>query len=288
MKLKGKVALITGGGRGIGQAIALTFAREGASVALASRTPSELAETVSKVKELGGDAVSAKADVSQINDVNRLIAYVIEKYSQIDILVNCAGIFGPIGPLVKNDPAKWIETININLIGTVLCCRAVLPYMMAQKSGKMINLSGGGAASPHPNFSAYGTSKAAIVRFTETLSQELKEFNIQVNAIAPGGIATRLQDEVIAAGDLAGKEALAYAKKIKSSGGTSLDKPAELALFLASNESCGLTGKFISAVWDDWQKFGGHIPEISSSDLYTLRRITVVHSSLSDKTCLEK
>jgi NAD(P)-dependent dehydrogenase (short-subunit alcohol dehydrogenase family) len=274
MKLNGKVALITGGGRGIGQAIALTFAREGARVALASRTPSELAETVSQVKKSGGDAVFFKADISQINDVNQLIEYVIEKYHQIDILVNCAGIFGPIGPLVKNDPEKWVQTINVNLIGTVLCCRAVLPYMMAQKYGKIINLSGGGAASPHPNFSAYGTSKAAVVRFTETLGQELKEFNIQVNAIAPGGIATRLQDEVIAAGELAGEEALYNAEKIKTSGGTPLEKPAALAVFLASDESDNLTGKFISAVWDEWQNMSAKIPQIVSSDIYTLRRVT--------------
>jgi 3-oxoacyl-[acyl-carrier protein] reductase len=146
--------------------------------------------------------------------------------------------------------------------------------MIKQCSGKIINLSGGGAASPHPCFSAYATSKAAVVRFTETISEEVKEFNVQANAIAPGGIATRLQDEVIAAGELAGAEALANAKKIKATGGTPLDKPASLAVFLASDESKGLTGKLISAVWDDWQNMGTQISDIMSSDIYTLRRIT--------------
>jgi 3-oxoacyl-[acyl-carrier protein] reductase len=145
--------------------------------------------------------------------------------------------------------------------------------MISQNYGKIINLSGGGAANPHPCFSAYAASKAAVVRFTETISEEIKDCNIQANAIAPGGIATRLQDEVIAAGELAGKEALANAKEIKATGGTPIATPAALAVFLASDESKGLTGKLISAVWDDWQNMKQMIPEIASSDIYTLRRV---------------
>jgi NAD(P)-dependent dehydrogenase (short-subunit alcohol dehydrogenase family) len=276
MKLQGKVALVTGGGRGIGQAIALAFAQEGAKVVVASRTASELNETVAQIKTLGGEGFASPIDVCNYVDVQTLVNSVIERYSKIDILVNCAGMFGPIGPLIKNDMDQWIETINVNLLGTVLLCKTVLPHMIRQYSGKIINLSGGGAANPHPCFSAYATSKAAVVRFTETISEELKDYDIQVNAIAPGGIATRLQDEVIAAGELAGKEALANAQKIKATGGTSLEKPAALAVFLASEESGGLTGKLISAVWDDWQSIGDRIPEIVSSDIYTLRRVTKI------------
>jgi NAD(P)-dependent dehydrogenase (short-subunit alcohol dehydrogenase family) len=274
LKLKDKVALITGGGRGIGQAIALAFAHEGAKVVVASRTLSDLHETVSQVQELGMSALALKADISQIKDVEQMVNATIQEFGRIDILVNCAGMFGPIGPLVKNDTAKWIETVNVNLIGTFLCCKAVLPFMIKQGSGKIINLSGGGAANPHPFFSAYATSKAAVVRFTETFAEEVKQFNVQANAIAPGGIATRLQDEVIAAGELAGAEALANAKKIKATGGTPLDKPAGLAVFLASDESKGLTGKLISAVWDDWQNMSENISEVAASDIYTLRRVT--------------
>jgi NAD(P)-dependent dehydrogenase (short-subunit alcohol dehydrogenase family) len=271
LKLNGKVALVTGGGRGIGQAVALAFAREGAHVVVASRTLQELNDTVTQIKALGAEAAAKDADVSHFDSVNGLVDFVIEKFARIDILVNCAGMFGPIGPFVKNDITQWIETINVNLIGTVLCCRAVLPFMIAQRSGKIINLSGGGAANPHPYFSAYGTSKAAVVRFTETISEELKEYNIQVNAIAPGGIATRLQDDVIAAGDLAGAVALANAQKIKATGGTPIEKPVALAVFLASDESIWLSGKLISAVWDDWQ----NMPQTYAfSDIYTLRRVT--------------
>ena len=151
--------------------------------------------------------------------------------------------------------------------------------MIKHGSGKIINLSGGGAANPQPCFSAYATSKAAVVRFTETISEEVKGFNIQVNAIAPGGIATRLQDEVIAAGELAGAEALAKAKRIKAAGETTLDKPVALSVFLASDESKGLTGKLISAVWDDWQNMGKNASELVSSDLYTLRRVTKLNDN---------
>lgn len=263
--------MVTGGGRGIGQAIALAFAREGAQIVVASRTISELNDTVNKIKTLGAESAAKEADVSNPDSVNNLVAFAVNKFSKIDVLVNCAGMFGPIGPLVKNDVSKWIATINVNLIGTVLCCKAVLPFMIKQLSGKIINMSGGGAANPHPNFSAYGTSKAAVVRFTETISEEVKDYNIQVNAIAPGGIATCLQDDVIAAGELAGKEALANAQKIKATGGTPMEKPVSLAVFLASKESDWLRGKLISAVWDDWQ----NMPRtVALSDIYTLRRVT--------------
>ena len=225
------------------------------------------------MKVSGASALALKADVSKVQDVEKMVESTVKEFGRVDILVNCAGMFGPIGPLVKNDTAKWIETINVNLIGTFLCCKAVLPFMIKQGSGKIINLSGGGAANPHPFFSAYATSKAAVVRFTETFAEEVKQFNVQANAIAPGGIATRLQDEVIAAGELAGAEALANAKKIKATGGT-LEKAAGLAVFLASDESKGLTGKLISAVWDDWQNMGEKISEIVASDIYTLRRVT--------------
>jgi NAD(P)-dependent dehydrogenase (short-subunit alcohol dehydrogenase family) len=287
VKLKNKVAVITGGGRGIGQAIAFAFAREGATIIVVSRTLSELKETVSIIKKTGIEAIALKADISRIEEVDKLIKIVIQRYSRVDILVNCAGIFGPIGPLVTNDTSKWIEAINTNLLGTVLCCKAVLPYMIEQRYGRIINLSGGGAASPHPCFSAYSASKAAVVRFTETLSEEIKQYNIQANAIAPGGIATRLQDEIIAAGELAGIAALEKAKKIKASGGTPLTVPASLAVFLASEESDGLTGKFISAVWDDWKNMGHSILEIAASDIYTLRRVIKIEKICENRRSKE-
>jgi NAD(P)-dependent dehydrogenase (short-subunit alcohol dehydrogenase family) len=140
--------------------------------------------------------------------------------------------------------------------------------------GKIINMSGGGAAYPRPRFSAYSASKAAVVRLTETLSEEVKEFNIQVNAIAPGAVNTRMLEQVLVAGQDAGEKALTEAKRQKEAGGVPLDVPATLAVFLASDDSNGMTGRLISAVWDDWQGMAKRIPDILSSDMYTLRRIS--------------
>lgn len=273
MKLKGKAAIVTGAGRGIGRAIALAFAREGADLVLVSRTFEEVNETARRAREFGVQARPMKADVSRRDDVESMVRLAVEKLCRIDVLVNNAGVLGPIGPLAENDPDRWVETLHINLIGTFLCCRAVLPYMMEERKGKIINLSGGGAASPRPFFSAYAASKAAVVRLTETLADEAKEFNIQVNAIAPGAVNTRLLDQVLAAGDLAGKKEMEAAKRRKERGSTPAEKAALLAVFLASDESDGLSGKLTSAVWDDWATLAERIPEIMASDLLTLRRI---------------
>jgi NAD(P)-dependent dehydrogenase (short-subunit alcohol dehydrogenase family) len=203
-----------------------------------------------------------------------MIEQVLGEFGQVDILVNNAGILGPVGLMVDNDPEHWIGAVMINLVGTFLCSRAVLPLMMKRRRGKIINMSGGGAAHPRPRFSAYSASKAAVVRLTETLSEEVKEFNIQVNAIAPGAVNTRMLDEVLVAGQNAGGKALTEARRQKQAGGVSPDIPAALAVFLASDDSNGMTGRLISAVWDDWQAMAGRIPDILSSDMYTLRRVS--------------
>lgn len=269
MKLKDKIAIVTGAGRGIGRAIALTFAKEGTDLVVVSRTLSEVMETAKQVEALGRQALAVKVDVSKWEDVDNLVNLTLQKFGKIDVLVNNAGILGPVGTLVENDVNRWIETINVNLIGTFLCCRAVLPIMIQQRKGKIINLSGGGALYPRPHFSAYATSKAAVVRLTETLAEETKRFNIQVNAIAPGAIKTRLHDQVLAAGEAAGEKALAESKKVKEKGGTPLELPAGLAVFLASDESNGLTGRLISAKWDNWQEMSKRVPEIMSTNWYT-------------------
>ncbi len=273
MRLKDKVAIVTGGGRGIGKSIALAFAKEGANLVLVSRTLPEIDATASEVKALKRRTLPIKADVSSWEDAARIAELTIQEFGRIDILVNNAGIQGPIGLLVENDVTRWLETIRVNLIGTFHCSRAVLPSMMERCQGKIINLSGGGATSPRPCFSAYAASKAAVVHLTETLAEEVKGFNIQVNAIAPGAVNTKMLNEVLAAGEAAGERALAEARHQKETGGTPPEKAAALAVFLASNESNGLTGRLISAVWDNWQEMGGQIEKIMTSNLYTLRRV---------------
>jgi len=272
MRLENRVAIVTGGGRGIGKAIALAFAREGAQLVLADTLPE--AQAVAKaVQALGRQALAVKADVSRRRDVEAIVAAALAEFGRVDILVNNAGVQPPIGPLWENDPEEWLNTILVNLGGVFLCCRAVVPVMIQRGGGKIVNLSGGGATSARPRFTAYASSKAAVVSLTETLAHEVKEYNIQVNAIAPGAVNTRLTDEILAAGAAAGEETLERTRRQKETGGVPPDKAAALAVFLASDESDGLTGRLISAVWDDWESMTEHIDRIMASDLYTLRRV---------------
>lgn len=273
LKLKDKVAIITGGSRGIGKAIASEFLKEGANVVITSRTEDELRKTAAEFESYGYEVLAVKADISKKEHIKNLVNVTIEKFQTIDVLINNAGILGPLGKILDNDIDDWIKTIEINLIGTFLFSREVLPYMIEKKSGKIINLSGGGATYPRPGFSAYSTSKAAAVRFTETLAEEVKEFNIQVNAIAPGAVDTKMLRELIEKKELAGEKELKEAKRALESGKATPQKAASLAVFLASSESDGITGKLISAIWDpwrDWEKIGR--VEIDK-DLYVLRRI---------------
>jgi len=273
MKLENRVALITGASRGIGRALALGFAGEGVDLALVARTGTDLEKTAGDIRAIGRRALPITADVSVSGAVEQVVEKVLEEFGRIDILVNDAGRQPPIGSLVKCNPEDWVQTIRVNLIGTMLCCRAVLPGMIGRRQGKIINLSGGGATAPRPNFSAYAASKAAVVRLTETLAQEMKEFNIQVNAIAPGAINTKMLEEVLAAGNSAGEVALSQAKRQKESGGDSLEKVVALAVFFASEESGGLTGKLISAQHDPWREWAGKSDQLNATPLYTIRRL---------------
>lgn len=274
MKLEGKIAIITGGGQGIGKSIACAFLKEGAMVAVAGRKQNTLDTAIEELSSLGS-VLGYRADLSSEKDVKYLVAEVLNDLGSVDVLVNNAGIQSPIGKFWETDFEDWSENIRVNLLGTARCTREVLPIMIARKTGKIINLSGGGAASPRPCFSAYGTGKAAIVRFTETLAGEVREYHIDVNAIAPGAVNTRMLEEVLEAGSKAGEKEFSEARQRNEQGGTSPEQAAALAVFLASSESDGLTGRLISAVWDNWRQFTpDRIKEIMSADLYTLRRVT--------------
>ena len=275
MKLQGKVAIVTGGGRGIGETIALAFAREGGRLAIASRTQAELDQVAARIQELGAQVQAICTDVSSRDDVVRLIETTLATYGQIDILVNAAGVYGPIGPMWDVDIDEWIRAMQINLFGTFMCCHTVLPHMIERRQGKIVNFSGGGATSPLSRFTAYGVSKTAIVRLTETLAQEVKEFNIQANAVAPGAVDTRLQDDVLAAGERAG-DLLECIHRLRETGegGVPRELPAELVVFLASDDSDGLTGKLIAAPYDGWQSWDAdRIAEVMSAPWFTLRRM---------------
>jgi len=272
-RLKDRVAIVTGAGRGIGREIALGLAREGAAVVAAARTLTEIESTAGEIVSRGGAAIAMPVDVSNAQQVDALARAALDRFGRIDVLVNNAGTFGPIGPLISNDSETWVNTIMVNLVGTFLCTRAVLPGMVERRRGKIINLSGGGAASSRPNFTAYAASKAAIIRFTESVAKEVADHNVQVNAMAPGPVFTRLTESILRAGEAAGTEALQEAYRQQRSGNPTLPDAVALAVFLASDESDGLSGRFISAVWDDWRSIPSRMHDLASSDLYTLRRV---------------
>lgn len=273
--MRGKVAVITGGGRGIGAAVALAFSRAGATVVIAARTASELADIEAKVRAAGGTVLAIPTDVSSQADVSRLVQRTLDGYGRVDVLVNAAGILGPVGPLWDADPEAWKRTVEVNLYGTFLCCRAVVPHMVERRQGRIVNFSGGGAASPLPRMAAYGASKAAVVRLTETLAEEVKPFNIAVNAIAAGMVDTRLLDPVMAAKERGGDQ-FARVRRLRSTGegGVPAELPAALALWLASDDAHGLTGKLISAPYDAWRDWDERrISALQGSPWFTLRRL---------------
>ena len=276
MKLKNLNALITGGSQGLGRCIAEHFLREGANVVICARNAKELtAARDALARQFPGQKVLAKTcDVADEAQVNALAAYALAELGSLEALVLNAGIYGPMGPTESVSLAEWRAALDINLFGVLLPCRAVIPHFKKAGRGKIVVLSGGGATNPLPNISAYAASKAAVVRLMETFAEELKSFKVDVNAIAPGALATRLVDEVIAAGpDKVGAAFFEKNKNWKEKGAVPLELGASLAVWLASAESDGITGKLLSAQWDPWKDLQQHREELAKSDIYCLRRI---------------
>ncbi len=275
--LEGRAAIITGANQGLGEAIARAFLQAGADVMLCARDDAKLATVTAELRGLcqaGQRVESMRADVSKPHDIELLISTSLEKFPEIHILVNNAGVYGPKGALDAVDWDEWVHAVEVNLFGSVLAARALLPHFRAKHYGKIIQLSGGGATAPLPFISAYAASKAGIVRFMETLAEELRSEGVDVNSIAPGALNTRLLDEVLQAGpDKVGAAFYERARKQKAEGGSPLERGAQLAVFLASAASDGLTGKLISAVWDPWENFPERLPDLQGTDIYTLRRI---------------
>ena len=274
MQLKDKVALITGAGRGIGRAIAMAYAREGAQLALAARSLDELEETAQAAESLGAATCVIGVDITDRAAVDEMARRSLARFGRLDILVNNAGIVGPVGALEENDVESWIRTIQVNLVGTYLCCRAVIPALAAAGGGKIINLSGSGSTSAPYHLSAYGSSKAAIIRLTEILSLELADKNIQVNALGPGSIHTQMWEEITDRAQAAGDtELYEFGRQVTGGGGASIERAAELAVWLAGQASGDLSGRLVHAVTDDFSNLPPRIPDIMASDIYTLRRV---------------
>lgn len=286
MDLAGRTAIITGANRGLGKAIATHFVHAGASVLLTARDGDLLLpvrrELAAMATRPGQQVLGMCGDVSDPASCGALVRQAVEKLPPLTILVNNAGVYGPIGRVEEVDWDDWVQAIQVNLLGTVLMCRAVIPFLRSHGYGKIINLSGGGATAPLPRFSAYAASKAAVVRLTETLSEELREDHIDVNAIAPGALNTRMLDQVLAAGpEQTGTAFYTKALQQRDQGGTSLDKPATLTVLLASSASDGISGRLFSALWDDWEQLPERREQLRQSDVYTLRRIVPKDRGLS-------
>jgi NAD(P)-dependent dehydrogenase (short-subunit alcohol dehydrogenase family) len=275
MRLNGQVAVITGGGRGIGLAIARAFAQEGAALLIAARTAEELAKARAAIQsDFGVRCLAHTVDVSRPEEVQEMVEAALRELGRIDVLVNNAGIYGPIGELVDSDLSEWRRAIEVNLFGTVYATRAVLPAMRQQGGGRIINVAGAGVGGPSitPRISAYAASKAAIVQFTESIAREVSGWNVQVNAIAPGAVTTEITNAVLAAGpSRAGAEFYERTLRQKAAGGDPPELAARLAVLLASGRTGALTGKLLSAKWDDLEALDPD--SVNRSSRYALRRI---------------
>jgi NAD(P)-dependent dehydrogenase (short-subunit alcohol dehydrogenase family) len=266
-------ALITGASRGLGRAIAREFHQNGANLALVARNGGALESLAAELKSTGaGDVEVIEADLADQAAPENVIHQLRSKWDHLDALVNNAGMGGPIGKVWQNDWCEWQRTMQVNLLAPVALCRLSIPWM--GRGGSIVNLAGGGATGPRPNFSSYATAKAGLVRFSETLSQEVADLGIRVNAISPGILATEMLDAVLQAGPEKAGEDYQRAMEAKRGGGQPPEKAAALAWYLASPASEGITGRLISAIWDPWQSLAGRADELKKSDIYTLRRIT--------------
>ncbi len=274
-ELTGRAAVVTGASQGLGFEIAKTFAESGADLVLCARDANALEDARRRIEDLstGSRLITRSVDVSDAAQVDAMRDAALAAFPDLDIIVNNAGVYGPMGAIEDVDWGEWVRAVEINLFGSILVCRAFLPHLKRLRRGKIIQLSGGGATNPLPGISAYAASKAAIVRFAETLAEEVREYGIDVNSIAPGPLNTRLLDEVLAAGpDKVGEQFYARSIRQKEEGGAPLNKGAELALFLASRRSDAVTAKLISAVWDPYEELPQHAGDLRG-DVYTLRRI---------------
>ncbi len=278
MKLKNQVVLVTGGSRGIGKSIARSFLLEGAYVVICARNKKDIETAQSDFKKSGMDKTfGVSIDVSQPNQVKTVFEKTESLFGPVDILVNAAGIQTPYGLLVDTDDHDWISSIQTNLIGTMLCTKYALRSMASRNKGKILNFSGGGSFNPRPYFSAYASSKAAVVRFTETIAEEVSGSKININAIAPGPVDTQLFGEALAAKEKIGEKNWKKMMAVKKKGLNPPDFVCDLALFLASNESNWISGKVISATWDDWKNLGAQKQDLIGSSLLTMRRIDGRH-----------
>ncbi len=268
--------VLSGASSGIGAALAKALAGDGHRLFLCARG----AEALAEISRHDAAAAAMSCDVRDERQVNAFADFVAARTERVDVLINCAGTFGEIGPIAVTDSERWFDTVRVNLFGSYLMIRRFLPLLERSPSARVLNFSGGGAFSPFPNYSAYACSKAALVRLTETLAAELADQGIAVNAIAPGIVATPMHEATLAAGpERAGLLNYRRTRVIMKEGGAPLDTVVDCVRQLVSPAFDGLTGKTISANFDPWMTpiFAEKIADISRSDLFTLRRVNIAN-----------
>jgi 3-oxoacyl-[acyl-carrier protein] reductase len=275
VSMRDRYCLITGSTRGLGAALTRAFWESGADLVLVARNATDLERQLASLESRPGQvALQVAADLSRPEDVQRVIEALRSQLPRLDVLINNAAVQGPIGPLWRNDWHSWLAAVQVDLLAPAALCHAAAPWMIESGGGSIINISGGGASGPRPNFSAYATAKSGLVRFSETLARELQPYNVSVNCVAPGAMNTQILDEIIHAGaDASGESEFNQASGIRQEGGASPENVARLCLFLASTAARGITGKLISAAWDPWPSLLQHSADLAGSDVYTLRRI---------------
>lgn len=269
MKLDGKVVIVTGAGRGIGREIAVACAREGATVALVSRTQAQLEETASGIRSSGGTTVSYSLDVTDKESVKTMVQEVEDRVGPVDVLINNAGSFAAIGPVSEVDADAWLRDVTVNIFGPFLCSQAVLPGMIHRKQGIIINMIGGGTGNPFPYGSGYGSSKAALMRLTESMAAEVTGDGIAVLAMGPGLVRTAMTEYQVTS--QAGKT---WLPRIQEAFAEHRDVPptlaAQLAVELATGEYNAFTGRVFSA-GENLQETLASRDRIIRDDLRTLR-----------------
>jgi NAD(P)-dependent dehydrogenase (short-subunit alcohol dehydrogenase family) len=276
VSINNPIVVVTGATQGLGFHLAKSFADAGASLAICGRNPVALEiaarEVGSRLRD-GAGVLSSRVDVSQFRSVETFFGDIQNQFGVPDVVISNAGIYGPIGPLTTNHPEDWTYSLSVNLVGSMNVLKISAEQMIQRGSGRLIQISGGGATKAMPNFSSYAAAKAGLVRLVESLALELEGFEIPVNAVAPGALNTRLLDEVVAAGpDQAGKDFYQRSLDQVDSGGAGFEKATQLIKFLAFEASLKLTGKLISAIWDDWESLRNGGLSLTP-DMWTLRRV---------------
>lgn len=268
--LSGQVALVTGGGRGIGRAIAQALAASGAAVAVVARSQSELDETVEFVTESGGRALAICADISDREAVEQMAQQVERELGAVDLLVNNAGIIGTIGPMWETDPDEWLRTFDVNLYGSFLCGVTIMRGMVARKRGRIINVASSAAVHIIPCGSAYGIAKAGLLRLTEFMAVEGKEHGVIAFAIDPGGVRTAMMNYLIDSEPARKWIPGAHQYAVEVGIFNTAEEPAALVTLLASGKADSLSGRFIR-LSDNLDQLVLRAEQIQKDDLYTLR-----------------